>query len=177
MLLKFLLGLFCGICLSLLLQLVRLQRPSQLETSSSSSFSHSSSSSSLSISSYSLTVGLNNDNATRILCLVVASPQHTHAAHIERTWGRRCNKLLFMGSQRGKKLNIRERHTNSWAKTRYQLQHVYHNYYEDYDWFLKVPVDTYVIVENLQHFLQGYSPETPIYFGSNDWEQIKQVRY
>ncbi|KAM8715043.1 hypothetical protein ACLKA7_002143 [Drosophila subpalustris] len=167
MLLKFLLGLICGICLSRLWQRVRLQRPSQLETSSSSS-------SSFTISSSSLTVGLNNDNATRILCLVVASPQHTHAAHIERTWGRRCNKLLFMGSQRGKNLNIRERHTNSWPKTRYQLQHVYHNYYEDYDWFLKVPVDTYVIVENLQHFLQGYSPETPIYFGSNNWEQIKQ---
>ncbi|XP_034489446.1 glycoprotein-N-acetylgalactosamine 3-beta-galactosyltransferase 1 [Drosophila innubila] len=175
MLLMLLLGLICGTYLSQLMQRARLQFFDDVTSQQDSSSQSSSLSLSISNSNSnsSVTAHLNN-NATRILCLVVASSLHSHAAHIERTWGRRCNKLLFMGSQRDKKLNIKERHTNSWAKTRYQLQHVYQHYYEDYDWFLKVPDNTYVIMENLQHFLQAYTPETPIYFGSNDWEQMKR---
>lgn len=166
LLLMLLLGLICGTCLSQLLQRARLQfyddATSQLVATSSS------------VSNSSVTTRLNN-NTARILCLVVASPLHSHAIHIERTWGKRCNKLLFMGSQAsGKKVNIKERHTNSWAKTRAHLQHVYQHYYGEYDWFLKVPDDTYVIMENLQHLLQDYTPEMPIYFGSNDWEQMQQ---
>ncbi|KAM8701639.1 hypothetical protein ACLKA7_004860 [Drosophila subpalustris] len=164
---KVLLGLICAICLSRLWQRVRSQRPSQLETSSSSS-------SSFTISSSSLTVGLNNDNATHTLPGCGKSTAHTCRTHQKALGADGATSCSSWAAERGKNLNIRERHTNSWPKTRYQLQHVYHNYYEDYDWFLKVPVDTYVIVENLQHFLQGYSPETPIYFLANNWEQIKQ---
>lgn len=139
-LLFLLLGLICGVCLSRLLHRARLQfhddvssQPATSAASSSSSVSHSNSSERVHWS----------NNATRILCLVVASPLHSHATHIERTWGRRCNKLLFMGSQRDKNgMNMKVRHTNSWAKTRHQLQHVYQYYYDDYDWFLKVPIDT-----------------------------------
>jgi glycoprotein-N-acetylgalactosamine 3-beta-galactosyltransferase len=44
-------------------------------------------------------------------------------------------------------------------------RYVYENHRDDADWFLKADDDSYVIVENLRHFLSSHNPKSAIYFG------------
>ncbi|XP_017076044.2 LOW QUALITY PROTEIN: glycoprotein-N-acetylgalactosamine 3-beta-galactosyltransferase 1 [Drosophila eugracilis] len=112
-------------------------------------------------------------NETRVLCMVLTSPKthQSRAIYIQRTWGTRCNKVIFMSSKADKQLgtvalNVRDGYSNSWPKTREALQYVFKHHFQDYDWFMKADDDTYVIMENLRSFLHAFSPKTPIYFGN-----------
>ena len=108
----------------------------------------------------------------RILCWVMTSPEHhmTHALHVKLTWGKRCSKLIFISSQDDPNLpavNIqsqegRQHLTN---KTLKALHYLYLNYYGQFDWFLKADDDTYIIMENLRHFLSSKDFEVPVYYG------------
>jgi len=43
----------------------------------------------------------------------------------------------------------------------------------NFDWFLKVDIQTFVIVENLRYFVSSFDPSFPFYFGhtmSNTWK-------
>nr|XP_044251053.1 glycoprotein-N-acetylgalactosamine 3-beta-galactosyltransferase 1 [Drosophila takahashii] len=120
-------------------------------------------------------------NETRVLCMVITSPKNhqSRAIHIQRTWGKRCNKVIFMSSKADKELgsvvlNVREGYSNSWPKTRASLEYVYKHYFEKYDWFLKADDDTYVIMENLRALLHAYSPKTQVFFGDKFRTHIKE---
>ncbi|XP_052852825.1 glycoprotein-N-acetylgalactosamine 3-beta-galactosyltransferase 1 isoform X2 [Drosophila gunungcola] len=120
-------------------------------------------------------------NETRVLCMVLTSPKthHSKAIHIQRTWGTRCNKLIFMSSKADKELGtvvlkVREGYSNLWPKTRASLQYVYNHHFRNYDWFLKADDDTYVIMENLRAFLYAYSPSSPVYFGNKFRSNVKE---
>ncbi|KMY96739.1 glycoprotein-N-acetylgalactosamine 3-beta-galactosyltransferase 1 isoform X2 [Drosophila simulans] len=108
----------------------------------------------------------------RILCLVLTMPSShaTKAALVNRTWGARCNKLIFMSSQTDPNLNIlqinkSESRKNLYAKVRTGMAYVHEHYLNEYDWFLKADDDTYIVMENLRLFLYPYDPESSVYFG------------
>ncbi|ODM91374.1 Glycoprotein-N-acetylgalactosamine 3-beta-galactosyltransferase 1 [Orchesella cincta] len=108
----------------------------------------------------------------RVLCWVMTSPNnHQKAMHVKKTWGKRCNILLFMSSKEDPELpsvalhNVKEGRDYLWAKTKEAFKYIYEKHYDEADWFMKADDDTFVIVENLRLFLKDYEPKTPIYFG------------
>ncbi|XP_059089659.1 glycoprotein-N-acetylgalactosamine 3-beta-galactosyltransferase 1-like isoform X3 [Tigriopus californicus] len=109
----------------------------------------------------------------KILCWILTYPmnKNTQAAAVKETWGRRCDKLLFMTSEKDPEddsfvaLEVTEDRKNLWTKTQLSLEYIYNNHFAGYDWFFKADDDTYVIVENLRKFASQYSPQDPAYFG------------
>lgn len=109
----------------------------------------------------------------RILCWILTTPKNhqTRAIHVKRTWGKRCNKLIFMSTKHDDSLdsialNVSgDKPAQTWGKTKLAFQYIYQHYQNEADWFLKADDDTYVILENLRYFLYAYSTNDPIYFG------------
>ncbi|XP_073971317.1 glycoprotein-N-acetylgalactosamine 3-beta-galactosyltransferase 1-like isoform X2 [Rhodnius prolixus] len=117
----------------------------------------------------------------RVLCWVMTSPTNhdKKARHVKATWGSRCNILLFMSTESDAKLPsvalpVKEGRDNLWAKTKEAFKHVYLNYLDQADWFMKADDDTYVIVENLRYMLADYNTSDPIYFGCRFKAYVKQ---
>lgn len=109
----------------------------------------------------------------RILCWILTTPSNhlSRAVHIKRTWGKRCNKLVFISTAGDAQLDAvalnvsHDTVATQWGKTKLALKHIYDNYRDDADWFLKTDDSTYVIVENLRYMLHAYATSDPIYFG------------
>ena len=111
-------------------------------------------------------------NDTKVLCWVMTNPKNhkTKCKPIKETWGRRCNILLFMSSESDESLpaiglKVPEGRENLWLKTKAAWKYVLKHYHYRADWFMKADDDTYVIVENLRHFVSDYDSEKPHYFG------------
>ncbi|OWF54304.1 Glycoprotein-N-acetylgalactosamine 3-beta-galactosyltransferase 1 [Mizuhopecten yessoensis] len=100
------------------------------------------------------------------------------ATHVQNTWGKRCDKILFMGSNgtqvKAKHLPVKEGREYLWQKTKEAFLHIYSSHLNNYDWFLKADDDTYVIVENLRHFLRDKDQNKAIYFGRRFKPFVKQ---
>lgn len=119
------------------------------------------------------TIATNLYKEVRILCWILTTPANhrTRAIHVKRTWGKRCNKLLFMSTKHDASLDsiaLNVSGDNSdvlWGKTKRAFQYINEHHRNDADWFLKADDDTYVILENLRYFLYAYSTNDPIYFG------------
>ncbi|XP_055302817.1 glycoprotein-N-acetylgalactosamine 3-beta-galactosyltransferase 1 isoform X2 [Sitodiplosis mosellana] len=120
-------------------------------------------------------------NDVRILCWIMTNPKNHQkkARHVKRTWGSRCNRLLFMSSIEDPELEsialpVKEGRNNLWAKTKEAFKYIYKHHMDEADWFLKADDDTYVIVENLRYMLYPYSPTFPIYMGCKFKTFVKQ---
>lgn len=110
----------------------------------------------------------------RVLCWVMTSPKNLEkkAIHVKKTWGKRCNILLFMSSVSNLTfptigLNVSEGREHLTAKTVRAFKYVYEQYRDKADWFMKADDDTYVILENLRYFLKDYNTSDPVYFGQH----------
>mgnify|MGYP001795151529 CR=1 FL=1 len=108
----------------------------------------------------------------RILCWVMTSPKtiQIKGKPVKDTWGKRCNKLLFMSSKEDPEfpavgLKVKEGRENLWDKTRAAWQYVLDHHLNDAEWFIKADDDTYVIVENLRHLVAPLNTEEPHYLG------------
>ncbi|ALC39815.1 CG3119 [Drosophila busckii] len=128
----------------------------------------SSSSSSSSVRAYQLAPAA----ASRVLCMVLTCPDYVerYAQHVAATWGKRCSKLLFVSSEDYEPLGVvqvvqSDSYDELWNKTHEGFRHVWLQYGEQYDWFLKADDDTYVIMENLLQLLSAYDADMPVYFG------------
>ncbi|XP_023036447.1 glycoprotein-N-acetylgalactosamine 3-beta-galactosyltransferase 1 [Drosophila willistoni] len=111
-------------------------------------------------------------NETRVFCMVLTMPKShaTKAAGVKRTWGKRCNKLIFLSSEDDAELgavnlHVKEKRGNLYAKVRAGFAYVHEHYGEDYDWYLKADDDTFVIMENLRWFLYPFDPDALVFFG------------
>lgn len=117
----------------------------------------------------------------RVLCWVMTGPQNHEkkAKHVKKTWGKRCNILIFMSSKEDKSLPavalpIGEGRDNLWGKTREAYRYVWEKYQDQADWFMKADDDTYVILENLRYMLSSYNSSDPIAFGHKFKPFVKQ---
>lgn len=108
----------------------------------------------------------------RILCMIVTMPKNhkTKAQHVRDTWGRRCNKIIFISSGFDPDLETIDAHVKEsreflWEKTKFLFQLAYDKYLNEFDFFLKADDDTYMFMENLRHMLIQYNPDESFYFG------------
>ena len=100
----------------------------------------------------------------------MTSPENhkTKAMAVKKTWGKRCNILLFMSSEAGIykkgelsetahekcslsidsslpsiKLPVNEGRNQLWGKTREAFRYIWNHYRDQADWFFKADDDTY----------------------------------
>lgn len=86
----------------------------------------------------------------RVLCWILTTPENhkTKAIHVNKTWGKKCNKLLFMSSEFDQNIEglvalpVKEGRGTLWDKTRSALQYIYYHHFEEADWFLKADDDS-----------------------------------
>ena len=82
----------------------------------------------------------------RVLCWVMTQPENhmSRAVHVQATWGRRCNVLLFVtekddvGALSIMRVDVATGREHLTAKTMSAFDHVYEHHRHEADWFLKV---------------------------------------
>ncbi|XP_017490635.1 PREDICTED: glycoprotein-N-acetylgalactosamine 3-beta-galactosyltransferase 1-like, partial [Rhagoletis zephyria] len=173
-----LIGLIVGVRLTDFWDYVKLQQPQRSVRQNYTNFTHTNT---LAAVQDADTLPEYLFNTTRVLCWIMTMPENhlRRAVHIRNTWGRRCNKLLFMSTKEDSfletvRLDVPEGRDYLWHKTRAAFNYISDHHLDDADWFLKADDDSYFIMENLRAFLYQFSPDAPVYFGCKFHPFVKQ---
>ena len=120
----------------------------------------------------------------RILCMVMTihDGHYWKSKYLKDTWGKRCNKLLFMSDINDPrisavKVDVEPGRDHLTAKTMKSFEMAYRKFSNAYNWFLKADDDTYIIVENLRYLLSTHSADEPVYFGHHFQFEVDQGSY
>ena len=122
------------------------------------------------------------EQKVRILCWV-----NTYRKNIDKikaireTWGRRCNKIIFVGDRTEPDIHLigfdtKEGRNYLASKIFKAFAYVYENHVDDYDWFMRVDDDVYIVMENLRQLLTSYDTNEPWYIGRPYNFITRQVR-
>ena len=123
--------------------------------------------------------------AVKLLCFVMTdSSNHAQVNSILSTWGGKCRRFVIFtnaenptiyseiqSDQAQVDLVINDNATLStypylWQKLHASIRYLCERYSQQYDWFLKVDTDTFVVIENLVEFLSKKEHnQTPNVFG------------
>jgi hypothetical protein len=141
-----------------------------------------------------VSINESTSNSGRILCgLYSHAGAREKITGVAETWGWRCDGFFAASTEtvmnQSSSLGFgsvdiphlgREEYRNMWQKTRSILSYMYDNYLEDYDYFYLCGDDTYLIVENLRHYLAAleteYPATTPLFAGQNMFRHKKWFR-
>lgn len=112
--------------------------------------------------------------AGRILCWILTFPaaSDTKASAVNRTWGRKCDHLLFMTTEHVADLDTvklelwgPEGRSMLWTKSKMSWLYIYEHFRDKAEWFVKADDDTYLAMDNLHRFLGKHDTEVPAHFG------------
>lgn len=101
----------------------------------------------------------------RVLCWILTYPKaHAlKAVAINQTWGRRCDKLLFMTTEPFPGIETivldiggEEDRGRLWNKSKAAWMHCYKNHLDSFDWFVKADDDTYIVYDHLVSLLRAH---------------------
>lgn len=124
-----------------------------------------------SLATYDETLSSSLFSEVKVLCFVLTHPRNhiTRAIHVEKTWGRKCSKLLFVSSELDDQLDIvifptEESRDVLRNKTRAGFKYAYEHHIDDFDWFLMADDDSYM--ENLRLMLSQYNSSDSLLLGN-----------
>lgn len=90
-------------------------------------------------------------NEVKILCWIFTHPNNhrTKVPHVRNTWGKKCNKLLFISVKPDPKIPelvvipVENGREHLWNKTKLTMEYVYKNHLNDADYFMRADDDKY----------------------------------
>ncbi|KAK7480195.1 hypothetical protein BaRGS_00028580 [Batillaria attramentaria] len=112
----------------------------------------------------------------RVLCWIPACESDIKKLSLQainETWVQRCDGHVFFietdsSSAWPDVISLglaQESYNHLTEKTQVAIAYLYQRYLNEYDWFLKADVNSYVIMENLRLLLSRYDPKNPVYLG------------
>ncbi|XP_013187894.2 glycoprotein-N-acetylgalactosamine 3-beta-galactosyltransferase 1 [Amyelois transitella] len=105
-----------------------------------------------------------------VFCVVktVAGRHEFRARRVKETWGKRCDKLLFLSTAPDEYLpavTLSTEEDKLWDREREGFEYIYQYHVDKADWFLMIDDNTYVIMENLKYMLLSHFSSEAVYFG------------
>ena len=119
----------------------------------------------------------------RLLCMVLTTPKNykKKAVHVQATWGRKCNTLVFLSDtsrvlKKPENLQVIELvgtrgREKLWEKVKRGMVSVAQSYNGTFDFLLKADDDTYVVVDNLRNLISRMDPSEEFIFGHKQNDQ------
>lgn len=109
----------------------------------------------------------------KVLCMVALVEQDIakYSTVLENTWTKHCTRVMFVSNTAiSVKTNVlrtdlKPGKSHSWQRTKILLMEAHDRFVEEFDWFIKVPQDGFVILDNLRYLLLLHQASIPGYIG------------